>query len=220
MIVIMIRSTWSVFYSPNYVDFTFLKNYLLLSSWTIELRPNGISVFCHSSVNFRTHSCAYPHSLPLTPTHSRTCWCTNIDGRMTKVGLVSIQRSISVKVTVWALKLISKVSQHLSRRYVVLESAEIFSQTHKRVYLLGAAFSWGVVIWNTQERTRTMSHHLVSSTAYSAHSTTSRVSQWEAAAINFDQSENSVGRIRSVRSALMNLDGWSNIASNFTVRRA
>ena len=27
---------------------------------------------------------AYTRSLPLTPAHSRTCWCTNIYGRMTK----------------------------------------------------------------------------------------------------------------------------------------
>ena len=53
---------------------------------------------CHSPVDFRAlsraypcslpltpaHSRAYPCSLPLTPAHSRTRWCTNIYGKMTK----------------------------------------------------------------------------------------------------------------------------------------
>ena len=49
---------------------------VLQSAWTTG--------FCHSPVDFRAHSRAYPHSLPLTSTHSRMCWCRNIYGRMTK----------------------------------------------------------------------------------------------------------------------------------------
>ena len=38
--------------------------------------------FCHSTVDLRAYSRAYPHLLPLTPAHSDSC--TNINGRMKK----------------------------------------------------------------------------------------------------------------------------------------
>ena len=41
-------------------------------------------LFCHSPVDFHAYSCDYPCLLPLTAAYSSSCWCTNIDGSMTK----------------------------------------------------------------------------------------------------------------------------------------
>ena len=58
-------------------------------------------IFTLTPASIRTHSHAYPRSLPrlsaltpahsrtlpLTLAHSRTCWCTNVNGRMTKAAI-------------------------------------------------------------------------------------------------------------------------------------
>ena len=74
-----------------------------LSLWTTSFHCNFC--FCHSPDDLRAHSHAYLFSLPslsvltlepihdhfrtlhLNPAHSRMCWCTDIDGRMTKAQL-------------------------------------------------------------------------------------------------------------------------------------
>ena len=54
------------------------------------LTPTPIHAHSHTlSHSPRTlpHSPAHSRTLPLTPAHSSTCWCMNIDGRMTKAKL-------------------------------------------------------------------------------------------------------------------------------------
>ena len=82
-----------------------LPGFLSFSCWISclpprlsALTPAPIRAYSRAYPRFLPHTPAHSRTLPHTPAHSRTlplsCWCTNIDGRMTKAAACSLDKQI------------------------------------------------------------------------------------------------------------------------------
>ena len=86
---------------------------------------------------------------------------------------------------------ITKILFHCKMKPWLLQTSHTKARVHEHKYQPVSAFSCCivVVIWNTREQTKTMSHCVVSNAMYSTGSLTSGNNQWSVAAIISDQSD-------------------------------